>query len=183
MSHAAAYLGDAERAPLFLPQQLQGASAAVKVLLGYGLEHLLRELDVTVLVLLVRISVGASAGCAIRCRRKRTQADAPCRVVDRLDELLQLLLFVLGQRAGLLVAAREVDVHVLGHDGVAVQQWARVVCSCFARLPGVRSGEERVERSGDGGAGAAGRHEGRQRQGQRGAGALEREVRGATRLM
>lgn len=49
------YLCDAQRSPLLLPQQLQCASRAVKVVLGNDLEHLLRELHVTVFILFVRV--------------------------------------------------------------------------------------------------------------------------------
>jgi hypothetical protein len=63
-SYAYPYLRNAERPPLLLPQQLQGASR-VEVVFGDDFEHLLRELHVTVLVLVVGIS-----GCA---RQPRTQ--------------------------------------------------------------------------------------------------------------
>ena len=57
--------------------------------------------------------------------------------MDRIDELVQLLLLVLRQRAGLLVATREVDVHVGGHfDFGAVYVCdanARVLVQCVVR--------------------------------------------------
>ena len=46
-------LCDAQASPLVFPQQLEGASRAVKVVLGDGLEHLLGELNVTVLVVII----------------------------------------------------------------------------------------------------------------------------------
>lgn len=51
-----AYLSNAKSSPFFLPQQLECASRAVKVLLGYHLEHLLGELYMSVLVVVVRVS-------------------------------------------------------------------------------------------------------------------------------
>lgn len=68
----AAYLCDAERAPLLFPQQLQGASAAVEVFFGYRLEHLLWELHVAILVLLVRIPGVRVSSCTVRGCDKQT---------------------------------------------------------------------------------------------------------------
>lgn len=68
------------------------------------------------------------------------RTDAPRRIMDRLDELVQLFLLVLSERARLLVAAREVNVHVGGHDGW-VQQQVQVVCSrCAAGTRSWRAG-------------------------------------------
>jgi hypothetical protein len=57
--------------------------------------------------------------------------------VDRINKLVQLLLLVLGQRAGLLVATREVDVHVGGHSEVVfvcdANANARVLVQCAVR--------------------------------------------------
>lgn len=51
-------LCDAQTSPLVFPQQLEGASRAVKVVLGNGLEHLLGELNVTVLVVIIVVPAG-----------------------------------------------------------------------------------------------------------------------------
>ena len=51
-------LCDAQTSPLVFPQQLEGASRAVKVVLGDGLEHLLGELNVTVLVVIIVVPAG-----------------------------------------------------------------------------------------------------------------------------
>jgi hypothetical protein len=48
-------LSDSQCAPFVFPQQLQRASRAVHVLLGYDLEHGLGQLDVAVFVVLVRV--------------------------------------------------------------------------------------------------------------------------------
>jgi hypothetical protein len=52
-------LRDSKTSPLVLPQQLQGASRAVEVVFGDGLEHRLRELDVAVFVVVVVVPVCA----------------------------------------------------------------------------------------------------------------------------
>lgn len=54
-------LCDAQSSPLVFPQQLQCASGAIEVVLGYRLEHLLGQLNVTVLVMVVVISVKQSS--------------------------------------------------------------------------------------------------------------------------
>lgn len=54
-------LCDAQSSPLVFPQQLQCASGAIEVVLGYRLEHLLGQLNVTVLVMVVIISVKQSS--------------------------------------------------------------------------------------------------------------------------
>lgn len=52
----------------------------------------------------------------------------PCRVVDRVHELIQLLLLVLREWSRLLVPAREVYIHTCRHDGVCdVKLGARVL--------------------------------------------------------
>lgn len=84
-------LSNSQSSPLVLPQQLEGASRTVKVFLGYRLEHLLGQLDVSVLEVVVGVSR---------------------RVVNALDELVQALALRVAQRARLLVAARSVNVHV-----------------------------------------------------------------------
>jgi len=62
-------LRDAQPSPLFLIQQLQRAARPVEVLFGYRLEHLLRELDVAVLVMVVAVSV---------CRRQSRSTAVVC---------------------------------------------------------------------------------------------------------
>jgi hypothetical protein len=57
-------LRDAQTSPLVFPQQLQGASRAVEVVLGDGLEHRLGELDVAVFVLVIVVPA-----CAQHCQR------------------------------------------------------------------------------------------------------------------
>jgi hypothetical protein len=52
-------LRDPKASPLVLPQQLQGASRAVEVVLGDGLEHRLGELDVAVFVVVIVVPVCA----------------------------------------------------------------------------------------------------------------------------
>jgi hypothetical protein len=74
---ADAYLGDAERPPLLLPQQLQGASRAVEVVFGNGLEHLLRQLHVTVLVLVIGISA-----CARQPRTRRATREGTTHLAE-----------------------------------------------------------------------------------------------------
>lgn len=54
-------LRDAEPSPLILPQQLERASRAIEVVFGDGLEHLLGQLHVAVLVVVVVVPVVASA--------------------------------------------------------------------------------------------------------------------------
>jgi hypothetical protein len=56
--------------------------------------------------------------------------NAPCRVVDRVNKLVQLLFLVLRQRTGLLVAAREIDIHVGGHFEYLIAARDKLVCSC-----------------------------------------------------
>ena len=51
-----AYLSDTHLSPLLLPEKLQGPLASVMVLLWNSLEHGLWELDVSVLILVVRVS-------------------------------------------------------------------------------------------------------------------------------
>ena len=51
-----AYLGDSNRSPLCLPEQLQGALALVMVLFWDGLQHSLGQLDVSVFILVVGVS-------------------------------------------------------------------------------------------------------------------------------
>jgi hypothetical protein len=58
------YLGDAERSPFLLPQQLQCVPRGVEVVLGDDLEHLLGELHVTVLVRVVGVSIQPSVSDA-----------------------------------------------------------------------------------------------------------------------
>lgn len=50
------HLRDSQTSPLVLPEQLQGASAAIKVVLGNGFEHLLGKLHVAVFELIVIVS-------------------------------------------------------------------------------------------------------------------------------
>jgi hypothetical protein len=57
--------------------------------------------------------------------------NAPSRIMDRVDELVQLLLLVLRKRPRLLVPARKVYVHIRGHGEV----WWRWRSSC-ARAAG-----------------------------------------------
>jgi len=57
-------LRDPKASPLVLPQQLQGASRAVEVVLGNCLEHRLGELDVAVFVVVIVVPV-----CAQYCQR------------------------------------------------------------------------------------------------------------------
>ena len=69
---------------------------------------------------------GAPAGSGVN--------NAPCRVVDRVNKLVQLLLLVLRQRARLLVAAREVNVHIGGHfESWSAATEARVLVQCVVR--------------------------------------------------
>jgi len=53
-------LSYAEGTPLLLPQQLESSAAAVKVLLGDSFEHVLGQLDVSVFVFFVRVSISSS---------------------------------------------------------------------------------------------------------------------------
>jgi hypothetical protein len=74
----------------------------------------------------------SSAGGALAMARVN---NAPRRVVDRINKLVQLLLLVLRERARLLVAARKVDVHVGRHFGVlrgfgGCGRAGMLVCSC-----------------------------------------------------
>lgn len=52
-------LCDAQTSPLVFPQQLESASCAVEVVFGDSLEHLLGQLDVTVFVVVVVVSLSA----------------------------------------------------------------------------------------------------------------------------
>lgn len=87
----------------------------------------------SVLEVVIRVSAQAVS------RRARSAGPAvnnsPCRVVDRINKLVQLLLLVLRQRARLLVATREVDVHVGGHVGAVCvcDANARVLVQCVVR--------------------------------------------------
>jgi hypothetical protein len=65
---------------------------------------------------------GAPAGSEVN--------NAPCGVVDRVNKLVQLLLLVLRQWAWLLVAAREVNIHIGGHFESWSAATGRLVCSC-----------------------------------------------------
>lgn len=57
--------------------------------------------------------------------------------MDGLDELVELFLLVLCQWARLLVATREVDVHVGGHGGrLRARVQVQVVCSCSEQRGG-----------------------------------------------
>jgi hypothetical protein len=74
----------------------------------------------------------SSAGGALAMARVN---NAPRRVVDRINKLVQLLLLVLRKRARLLVAARKVNIHVGRHFGVLRGFGGRgragmLVCSC-----------------------------------------------------
>lgn len=83
-------LCDAQSSPLVFPQQLQCASGAIEVVLGYRLEHLLGQLNVTVLVVVVVISR---------------------RVVNRVNELIQFIPLRIRQQSRLLVPPREINIH------------------------------------------------------------------------
>ena len=87
------YLCDSERSPFLLPQQLQCASRAVEVIFGNDLEHLLGKLHVTVLIHVVRVSLQLSA---LDASKHFERKDAPCRIVNCVNKLVQLLLLVLG---------------------------------------------------------------------------------------
>jgi len=91
-------LRDSKRSPLLFPQKLQRLANAVKVFFGYNLEHLLRELNMTVFVIFVRVTTG---------------------VVDGVSELIQLRALGLTKGTRPLVPPCHVDIHevaVLGHD-------------------------------------------------------------------
>jgi hypothetical protein len=51
-------LCDAQASPLVFPKQLEGAARAVEVVFGNGLEHLLGQLYVTVLVVVIVVPAG-----------------------------------------------------------------------------------------------------------------------------
>lgn len=78
-------LCDAQASPLVFPQQLEGASRAIKVVLGDGLEHLLGELDVAVLV--VVIVVPARTRIIVSARSSKDGSEAVSKVmIVYLDE-------------------------------------------------------------------------------------------------
>jgi hypothetical protein len=128
------YLSDPQCSPLLFPEQLECASSAIEVVFGDDLQHLLGQLDVSVLEVVVRVSA------QVVSKRARSVGPAvnnsPCRVVDRINKLVQLLLLVLRQRARLLVAAREVDVHVGSHFAAVCvcDANARVLVQCVVRV-------------------------------------------------
>ena len=49
-------LGDAQTPPFFLVQDLEGARLGVEVVFGNGLQHVLRKLNMAVLVFVIRVS-------------------------------------------------------------------------------------------------------------------------------
>ncbi len=60
--------------------------------------------------------------------------------MDRVNKLVQLLLLMLSQRARLLVATREIDVHVGGHCGAVSAATGKLVCSSSELCEGDCSG-------------------------------------------
>lgn len=61
------YLSNAKSSPFLLPQELESTLGGIVVVFGNSLEHGFGELNMTVFIFAVRV---------------------PCRVVDRVDELL-----------------------------------------------------------------------------------------------
>lgn len=121
-------LCNAQSSPLIFPEQLQCASGPVKVVLGYRFQHLLRKLDVTVLVVVVVVSVSHNVtSVSIDAPLCGLMSDSPRRIVNGINELVQLVPLGIRQQAGLLVPPREIDVHA-GH----------CVCrGCFDLLAGI----------------------------------------------
>ena len=78
-------LCDAQTSPLVFPQQLEGASRAVKVVLGDSLEHLLGELDVAVLVVIVVVPVRTHVIVSARSSRGSSRAVSRA-MIAHLDE-------------------------------------------------------------------------------------------------
>lgn len=78
-------LCDAQASPLVFPQQLEGASRAVKVVLGDGLEHLLGELDVAVLVVIIVVPARTHVIVSARSGRGSSRAVSKAMIVY-LDE-------------------------------------------------------------------------------------------------
>ena len=74
-------LCDAQTSPFVFPQQLEGASRAVKVVLGDGLEHLLGELDVTVLVVIVVVPARTHVIVSVRSSTGSSRAVRKAMIV------------------------------------------------------------------------------------------------------
>lgn len=75
-----AYLGDAQCAPLLLPEKLESTPRAIEVFLGDRLEHLLGELHMSVFVFVVRVSgwyiliIAIVSGGGLYLQQKHMQA-------------------------------------------------------------------------------------------------------------
>lgn len=67
------------------------------------------------------MSAGVPAGSEVN--------NAPCRVVDRVNKLVQLLFLMLRQWARLLVPAREINIHIGGHCENVNAARKTLVCS------------------------------------------------------
>ncbi len=79
------YLRDSQSSPFILPQQFQCAFGRVEVVARNGLEHSLWELNMSIFVVVVRVSEPVRFGfhfCSSECI-------SPRGVADRLDELIQ----------------------------------------------------------------------------------------------
>jgi hypothetical protein len=78
-------LCDTQTSPLVFPQQLEGASRAVEVVLGNGLEHLLGELDVAVLVVIIVVPARRDVIVSARSSKGGSRAVSKAMIVY-LDE-------------------------------------------------------------------------------------------------
>lgn len=102
------YLSNTDGAPFVLPQQLQCSVGRIVVILRNGLQHGLGELDVSVLVLAVRVAGKAllvTDGIVLFVKA------LPGRVMDRVDEFLKSRSLIVAERPRDLVAAARVDIH------------------------------------------------------------------------
>jgi hypothetical protein len=78
-------LCNAQASPLVFPQQLEGASRAVKVVLWDGLEHLLGELDVAVFVVIIVVPARTRIVVSARSSKDGSKAVSEAMIVY-LDE-------------------------------------------------------------------------------------------------